>query len=266
VGALRGRHEVIALSRASGDIANGATLRDLGPVDHAFHLAARTFVPASWADPVAFVQCNVVGTANVLAYCKRVSAPLTFVSAYIYGRAQQMPIREDAPPKPNNPYALSKHLAEQLCQFAAAHEGLRVTVVRPFNLYGPNQPDHFLIPTILRQVNEGSAIVLKDLSPKRDYLHLDDLVRLLVATLETDGASYRVVNAGSGTSYSVRQIAEFIQRAAGTALPVRDEGRPRYEEIDDVRADITAAGELFGWKPEIALPTGIARLVAPELR
>ena len=259
--ALEKNHQVISLSRRSGDIADPETLLQLEPVDHVFHLAGRTFVPDSWKDPGEFLATNVLGTSNVLGFCRRVSAPLTFVSAYLYGKPERLPVRENAAPRPNNPYALSKHLAEQLCQFSAQHEGVEVTVIRPFNIYGPGQAEHFLIPTIVRQLRQGGPIKVMDLAPKRDYLHVDDLVDLLIATLSKRGESYRVINAGSGESHSVREIVDIVQAAAGTALPVVDEGQARYEEIDDVRADITVARQALGWSPRIPLRTGIEPLL-----
>jgi GDP-4-dehydro-6-deoxy-D-mannose reductase len=258
---LRNSHEVLTLSRNDGDIADPRTLEQVKPVDHVFHLAGRTFVPNSWKDTVGFMNTNVVGTANVIAYCRRLNAPLTFVSAYVYGKPERLPIGEDDKPKPNNPYALSKYLAEQLCEFAAGHDGHSVTVIRPFNIYGPGQPEHFLIPTIVRQLKAGGPIRVMDLAPKRDYLHLDDLVRLLTSTPARSDKPYRVVNAGSGESHSVGEIIDVVQDVAGTSLEVLDEGKPRHEELDDVRADIALARKEFGWKPSISLSEGTDRLL-----
>lgn len=260
--AITTSHEVIPLFHDAGDIADAATLSGIAPVDHVFHLAARTFVPDSWKDPAGFLDCNVIGTANVLKYCRRASASLTFVSAYVYGKPQKLPLSEDDIPKPNNPYALSKYLAEQLCEFAARSEGLRVTVVRPFNVYGPGQPERFLIPTVISQVKAGVPVRVLDLTPKRDYVHVDDLVNLLVTTLTRKDDRYCLVNAGSSKSYSVKEVVDIVQEAAGTSLPVIDEKRSRHEELDDVRADISLAGKWFGWAPKIPLKTGIARILA----
>jgi GDP-4-dehydro-6-deoxy-D-mannose reductase len=262
VRAIGNRYDVVPLSSAAGDISSADTLSRLSAVDHVIHLAGRTFVPASWDDPTEFVRTNVVGTANVLAFCRRISAPLTFVSAYIYGRPDRLPIPEHAAPKPNNPYALSKYLGEQLCEFAARYQGARVTVVRPFNIYGPNQPIHFLIPTIVQQVRAGGPIRVKDLAPRRDYIYVDDLIRLIAATIENADEPYRVVNAGSGQSHSVGEVVQWIQQAAGTTLPVLNGDSPRYQEIDDVRADITLAARTFDWSPTISLPAGLQRVVA----
>lgn len=256
-------HQVTTLSRRDGDIADPDTLQHLAPVDHVFHLAARTFVPDSWKDPAGFLRCNVVGTANVLAYCRRAACSLTFVSAYVYGRPEKLPVDEDSRPRPNNPYALSKYLAEQLCAFSAQYEGVATTVVRPFNIFGPNQADHFLMPRIIRQVKAGGPVRVMDLSPKRDYLHIDDLVDLLLATLKRGDSPFRVVNAGSGESHSVGEIADIIQDVAGTDFEVVDEAQPRYEELHDVRADVSRARRELGWSPRLTFRQGIESLVAP---
>ena len=262
VRALERDHEVLPLSRSDGDIADASTLDRVDRVDHVFHLAARTFVPDSWRDPIGFVNTNVLGTANVIAYCARCSAGLTFVSAYIYGVPQRLPIEEHSVPKPNNPYAVSKYMAELLCEFAARAYNLAISVVRPFNVYGDQQDERFLIPSIIRQVRLGEAIRLKDLAPKRDYIHVEDLVDLLVATMTHPSKGFRVINAGSGESYSVRQIVDLVQEVAGTALPVTDERQPRNEEIADVRADTRLAQTALGWSPQISLRDGLRKLLA----
>ena len=160
------------VTSADGDIADPHTLADLPGAAQVFHLAARTFVPDSWRDPAGFVSANVLGSVNVLEYCRKHRAQLTFVSGYLYGKPRHLPISETSPPCPNNPYALSKHLAEQECAFYASEFGLPVTVIRPFNVFGPGQKSHFLIPAIVRQLFGSKAIVVKDLEPRRDYIYL----------------------------------------------------------------------------------------------
>src|SRR5207248_4261917 len=120
----------------------------------------------------------------------------------------------------------------------------------PFNVYGPGQSRRFLIPTIVDQVRVGRQIRVMDLAPKRDYLYIDDLVELLVATMASRDKPYRVMNAGSGQSHSVKDVIDTVQEVANTRLAVVEEQQPRQEELDDVRADITAAREALGWVPQ----------------
>jgi len=178
---------IIELSRHDGDIADPKTLASIEPVEQVFHLAGRTFVPDSWEKPLEFHRTNALGTGNVLEYCRLHGARLTFVSAYLYGLPDRLPVWEQCLPRPNNPYALSKYIAEQLCEFYAAYHGVHVTVMRPFNLFGPGQKEHFLIPHIVNQVRLRQAIHVKDLEPRRDYLYVDDLVDALMRTLDGPG-------------------------------------------------------------------------------
>jgi nucleoside-diphosphate-sugar epimerase len=258
----RAGHDVVTLQRADGDITEKATWARLPAVTHVFHLAARSYVPDSWRDPAAFFHTNVTGAIQALEYCRANGTHLVFASGYVYGLPSRLPIREDDPTAPNNPYALSKYLAEQICAFYAA-TGLPVTVVRPFNIFGPGQRREFLIPTILEQVRTRERIQVKDLTPRRDYLFIDDFVTALMFTIEQPGG-HRVLNIGSGISYSVREVIDVIQLAAGTSLPVVGEESPRPNEISETRADITRAQTLLGWSPRYTFAEGIERLLAAE--
>jgi GDP-4-dehydro-6-deoxy-D-mannose reductase len=256
----RAGHDVIALRRSDGDVTEAATWARIPAVDHVFHLAARSFVPESWRDPAGFLHTNVSGTARGLEYSRANGAHFVFVSGYLYGRPMRLPIQEDDPQEPNNPYALSKFLAERVCAFYATSMDLRVTVIRPFNVYGSGQRPEFLIPTILDHIRNGTDIRVKDLAPCRDYVGLDDLVAALLRTIERPGG-HRVFNIGSGVSHSVRDIIDVIQAAAGTRLPVVSSEELRPDEIPDVRADITRARTILGWEPRYSLAEGIERLV-----
>jgi|SRR5262245_53649840 len=254
-------HAVTALRHADGDVAEADTWTRLAPADHVVHLAARSYVPDSWRDPAGFHHTNVTGTARALAYSARHGAHLVLASAYVYGVPARLPIREDDPVAPNNPYAESKVAAERVCAEHARATGLPVTIVRPFNVFGPGQRPEFLIPTILAQVRGGHDIRVKDLTPRRDFVFLADLVTALTRTIAAPRGT-RVVNIGSGVSHSVAEVIDAIQAAAGTRLPVVSEGEPRPNEIPDVRADITRARTLLDWRPRYSLAEGIKQMVA----
>jgi GDP-4-dehydro-6-deoxy-D-mannose reductase len=259
-GLISAGHDVIEMARSQGDVAELETWAGLPTVDHVFHLAGRSYVPDSWHDPASFINANVGGTTRALNYCRSSGAHFVFVSAYIYGIPKRLPIREDDPVNPNNPYALSKVLAERVCEFYAVEMRVPVTVVRPFNIFGPGQRREFLIPTIIEQVLHGDTIHVKDLSPRRDYLEVDDLVSALNKVVEAP-QGHRVFNIGSGISYSVREMIDVIQTTACTELPIAVDSEPRINEIADVRADITRARTALGWQPRRTFAEGIERLV-----
>jgi nucleoside-diphosphate-sugar epimerase len=254
---------VIGLSTTDGDIADQATLRPYrsSEIQHVFHLAARSFVPQSWSEPIEFHRVNTTGTLNVLEFCRERRISLTYVSAYLYGQPVEQPIREDHPLVPNNPYALSKMQAEIACEFYARTHDLQVAVIRPFNVYGFGQDDNFLIPTILRQVLSANEIKVEDLAPKRDYLYIDDLVELLLATLNAP-PGYSVYNGGTGSSLSVAEVIAAAQAEADTSKPVRCGQSVRSHEIHDTRADVEKARSELGWSPKYEFREGVRTIVA----
>jgi nucleoside-diphosphate-sugar epimerase len=221
------------------------------------HLAARTFVPDSWNDPGSFMRVNLHGTIAALGYCRTHAARLVFLSSYLYGDPERLPISEHAPLAAHNPYALSKKLAEEACRFFADRFGVNVTVLRPFNVYGTGQPEQFLIPSIIRQLEQGEEIRVKDLAPKRDYVYVRDVVRAIAKAAERRHA-FGVFNVGSGTSHSVDALIGTIQEVWKKQLPVVSAGERRKGEIMDTIADIRHAERELGWKPHYTLRQGLA--------
>lgn len=228
-------------------------------ITHVYHLAARTFVPASWEMPEDFYSVNIMGTLNVLEFCRKNNISLTLVSAYIYGKQKEMPISESSAVEPNNPYAISKYMAETACHEYAREFDLSVTIVRPFNIYGINQPEHFLLPTIIKQAMDDEQIEVMDLVPKRDYLYLEDLVDALVMTMGHKGV--HVYNAGSGVSYSVAEIIASVQSVLGTEKQVVSKKVERVSEVLDVVADISLIQNKLGWSPKTSFKQGIEYIV-----
>lgn len=256
--------KVVALSSSMGDISGNEWWNKIpaGEIEHFYHCAGETFVPNSWNDPLRYIRVNALGTGSVLEFCRARKCSLTYVSAYVYGSEVSNPISESTLPKPNNPYALSKRMGEELCEFYAANFGVRVSVVRPFNIYGPGQKDNFLVPFILGQVKEGKEIRVKDLEPKRDYIYIDDVVSCIIKTAEAK--EFNIFNAGTGRSVSVRELIDEIQSAAGTSLPVVSENTVRSNEISDTVADISRARTILGWLPSFSLRDGISRILKLE--
>lgn len=252
-------HSVQEYSSAQGDIARGEL--PAGKVEHVFHLAAKTFVPDSWKFPRRFYEVNVLGTLNVLEHCLKYGASLTFISSYVYGQPECLPISEDHPLRAVNPYGQTKLAAEDICNFYAANFQIPITVIRPFNLYGPGQGDHFLIPTLVKQAlsPEISEIVVSDPAPRRDYIYIGDLIDLLVRVAEAPKPG--AYNAGSGCSYSVAEIVALLNGLLPAPKPLRTRGESRPNEIPDVVADIRKARGDFGWEPRISMRDGLARML-----
>lgn len=259
-------HDVKTLYSRNGDIADRNTFEkfERGSVEHVFHLAGKTFVPDSWENPQLFCHTNVLGTVNVMEFCRKHQIPITFVSAYVYGHPDSLPISENNAICPSNPYALSKRLAEEVCEFYARAYNLPVTVIRPFNVYGIGQSESFLIPVIVSQaLDKGEEIIVKDLAPKRDYIYLEDLVMALLATLKEPNG-YRVYNIGSGASLSVQEVINVVQDVLGTNKKVVCANLARSNELMDVVADISKAENELGWHPYFSFHEGIENLIRYE--
>ena len=253
--------EVITATRASGDIEDEATWRAFPQADVVVHLAGKSFVPASWHEPKEFLRSNFLGTIAAVDYCRQHHARLVFLSSYAYAVRTARPIPESAPLHATTPYALTKQLAEEVCHFFAEHYGVNVTVLRPFNVYGADQGASFLIPSIIRAIENGETIRVRDLEPRRDYVHVDDVVRAMFAAT-TGPSGYSVFNIGSGISHSVAEVIALIQKAWGTTLSVQSDGERRTNEIMDTVADIRAAELALGWRPAISLADGFVRMRA----
>lgn len=248
--------KVLPVTRQEGDICDPQFWNALPAASTLFHLAGRSYVPDSWSDNVNFMNANVLGTQQALNWCKGNGADIVFASAYVYGQPQRLPINEDHPLRPNNPYALSKCLAEQLCEFATEHDNLSVTALRLFNVYGAGQRPEFLIPTILKQIASKSEITVMDLEPRRDYVYVEDVISAFLSAIDAP-SGYNCINIGSGVSLSVREIVEIAQSVCGTSLPVSSACLGRRNELPDVRADIFRAKTLLGWHPKWEFAAGI---------
>jgi nucleoside-diphosphate-sugar epimerase len=258
-------HRVHAVRRLDGDVAEPATWQGYPDADVVVHLAANNFVPASWQAPWAVLRENVLGAVAALDYCRERGSRLILPSSYMYGNPDRLPVTEDAPVRVNNPYALSKSLAEQVCQFYSMSFGVGTIIMRLFNVYGPGQGDDFLIPTIIRQLHAGDEIRLQDLTPRRDFVYVLDVVDAISRAIAA-GGSFVTINIGSGESHSVRDLVETIQRVWGTALPLRSDEAARPAEIMDTVADISRAAEQLGWKPRYDLLHGVEDMHAHDKR
>ena len=229
--------------------------KDPESIDVIYHLAAKTFVPDSWQDPVKFTKVNVLGTNKVLEFCRKYNIQLVYISSYAYGIPAYLPIDEDHPVSAVNPYGLSKIFGENLCKFYGDHFDLSYIIVRPFNVLGMLNNKKLLIPEIIEQIKQAKAITVKDLKPKRDYVFIDDLIAFLVTICgQTNNEIY---NIGSGRSYAVEDIISIMQTVYGTQLPVHSSENERKNEIPETCADISKAKRDFNWTPRITFEEGV---------
>jgi len=251
-------HQVTETDVPQGDITLEETLNPFleKKIEHVFHLAGKTFVPESWQRPFGFYHVNVLGTVNVLEFCRKTGAGLTYVSSYLYGQPDYLPIDETHPVKAYNPYSHSKVEAENICRFFAEAYGLKILILRPFNAYGPGQSSRFIIPDIIEMTLNPHLPVVEvvDLRPRRDYIFVDDLVDAFLKTLQAQPGIY---NLGSGYSVSVEEIISLASDLTGIKKEYRARGPERTNEIFDLYADVSKAGKELNWSPETSFKTGL---------
>jgi nucleoside-diphosphate-sugar epimerase len=255
-------HSVVEFDVAQGDVTSVEDLERFAglEIDHVFHLAGKTFVPDSWKNPFGFYQVNVMGTTNILEFCRKTGARLTYISSYLYGEPDYLPVDELHPVKSYNPYSQSKIIADSICQFYARYYNIPVTIFRPFNAFGPGQSALFLIPEIIEKVMNSniSEVEVMDLRPKRDYIFIDDLVDALVLSLNNQLGIY---NIGSGYSKSVEEIIQLVMKHSGITKPYRSKAVTRPNEIFDLYAGISKAEAGLGWKPKTPFEDGIKQCI-----
>ncbi len=246
----------------SGDITKNESYYNLNQLEfsHCFHLAAKSYVPDSWLKPDEFIKTNVYGTEKILELCRIKNASLTFMSSYLYGIPKKLPIAENHPLQPNNPYAFSKHMAEDLCKFYSDFYNVKINILRPFNIYGLGQDERFLIPMLIEQTLNEKEIVVKDLIPKRDYVFILDVVEALILTLNST-QKFQALNIGSGSSLSVAEVIEEIKKVTGISKNVKSSNEIRINEIPDTVADISLAKNSLGWEPRIKFAEGLKKII-----
>jgi GDP-4-dehydro-6-deoxy-D-mannose reductase len=259
----------------SADITNADRVRSLvreSAPDAVFHLAAQSFVPASREDPSATIATNVAGTANVLE-AVREHAPQASVlvvgSADAYGavKANQLPVREEQPLAPRNPYAASKAAAELIAMQYARAGWCKVVATRSFNHTGPGQRPVFAVASFALQVaaikagRQRPTIEVGDLTPRRDFCDVRDVVDAYVR-LAAHGETGRAYNVCTGTDVSMTDIVNQLLSASGVAAQICQKPElVRPTEIPVLRGDPSLIVGQTGWEPKTPLTQTLADML-----
>ncbi len=240
-----------------------AALESEGPFDAVINLAARAGVRQSVADPQVYIDTNMTGTRLLLDLCRRCEIPkfLLASTSSVYGAHNTRPYREDADvSRPLSPYAASKLGAEALCHSYHHVHGLDISVVRYFTVYGPSGRPDMSVFRFIQWIREGRPVtVFGDGSQSRDFTFVEDIARGTVAALAPQG--FAVINLGGDAPETINHLIELVEEETGRIANIENQPMHRAD-VTATWADITAAGERLGWRPEVSLEEGVAEAVA----
>ncbi|PCR98054.1 NAD-dependent dehydratase [Pseudomonas fluorescens] len=257
------------------DLTDPQSLIDLWPQlpDAVIHLAGQTFVPEAFRDPARTFDINLLGTLNLLQALKArgFKGPFLYVSSGdVYGQVDEsaLPITEQQPPCPRNPYAVSKLSAEFLSLQWGLSEGWPVLVARPFNHIGTGQKDSFVIASAARQINrikqglQTPQLEVGDIDVTRDFLDVDDVVSAYFALLEK-GTPGQVYNICSGHEQSIRSLIEQMGDLAEVELQlVQDPARMRRADQRRVCGSHQRLAQTTGWTPQISIQQSLRAILS----
>lgn len=250
----------------AGDIRDPHGVRQaMRGCDVVLHLAALIAIPYSYHSPDTYVDTNVKGTLNIVQAARDldVERVVHTSTSEVYGTARFVPITEDHPLQGQSPYSASKIGADQMALSFHASFETPVTVIRPFNTYGPRQSARAVIPTIITQIAAGAReIRLGALHPTRDFNFVRDTVRGFVAVAEAEAAIGRVVNIASDHEISIADTAALIAERMGQDVRITCENerlRPEGSEVERLWGSNALARELTGWRPDYAGRDGLVR-------
>jgi NAD dependent epimerase/dehydratase len=243
-----------------GDLKDPETVRK-AVADRAwvFHLGALIAIPYSYDNPYDVVQTNVLGTAHVLDACRdsRALERLVLTStSEVYGTAQYVPIDEAHPLRGQSPYAATKIGADALGESYHRAFGVPVSILRPFNTFGPRQSARAIIPTIISQALARPTVRLGSLEPRRDLTYVKDTVSGFLSIAACEAAVGRVVNIGRGDDLSIGELVERIGARLGTPIKVEIDPtrvRPAASEVGRLVAGTALAKSLWEWEPRYSL-------------
>jgi NAD dependent epimerase/dehydratase len=252
----------------SGDVRDPHYCREIvRGQDIVFHLAALIAIPYSYVAPESYVDVNVLGTLNICQAARDLGGVRVMhtSTSEVYGTAQYVPIDENHPLQAQSPYSASKVGADAMATSFHNAFNLPVTIVRPFNTYGPRQSARAVIPTIISQIAAGQTeINLGDTSPTRDFNYVADTCSGFSMLAECDAAVGQVVNIGSNFEISIADTFETIRRIMGSSASLTVDPnriRPPDSEVFRLWCDNRRIQELVGFSPAYSIEAGLKKTI-----
>ncbi|WP_097014073.1 NAD-dependent 4,6-dehydratase LegB [Anaerocolumna aminovalerica] len=236
-------------------------------VDQVFHLAALIAIPFSYHSPDSYVDTNIKGTLNVLQAARKLETSRILVTSTseVYGTAKYVPIDEQHPFQGQSPYSATKIGADRLAESFYRSFNLPISIVRPFNTYGPRQSARAVIPTIILQLLSGKEYIeLGALTPTRDFNYVKDTANGFIEIAKSDKSIGEEINIATQNEISIRQLAEeLIRQINPKAKIVCDEQRlrPEKSEVNRLLGSHEKIKRLTNWKPDYTFEQGLAETI-----
>ncbi len=252
----------------SSDVRDPNGVREaLKGVDGVFHLAALIAIPFSYHSPDSYVDTNIKGTLNILQAARELETERIMITSTseVYGTAQYVPIDEKHPFQGQSPYSATKIGADRLAESFYRSFNLPISIVRPFNTYGPRQSARAVIPTIISQLLSGKEeIKLGSLTPTRDFNYVKDTVAGFIAIAESDKTIGEEINIATQQEISIGELAnEIIRQINPNAQIICDEQRlrPKKSEVNRLLGSNEKIERLTDWKPQYTFEQGIEETI-----
>jgi len=256
------------LEVVTGDVRDPNYCREICKgIDIVFHLAALIAIPYSYVAPDSYVDTNVKGTLNICQAARDCGVKRIMVTSTseVYGTARYVPIDEKHPLQPQSPYSASKIGADAIAMSFYNAFKLPITIVRPFNTYGPRQSARAVIPTIISQIAGGmKEIKLGDLSPTRDFNYVEDTCRGFIKLAKCEQAIGETVNIGSNYEISIKDTLDLIKDIMHSDVRFitdKQRIRPGNSEVFRLWCDNTKIRELTGFAPKYSIREGLEKTV-----
>jgi NAD dependent epimerase/dehydratase len=250
-----------------GDLKDFNAIRDsMKDQDIVFHLGSLIAIPYSYVHSRETVETNVLGALNVLMAMKEtgVEKLVHTSTSEVYGTAQYVPIDEKHPINPQSPYAASKASADSLAMSFHHSYDLPISIIRPFNTFGPRQSARAIIPTIITQALTQKEVKLGSLTPTRDFTYVSDTVEGFIKIAECKKSIGEVINIGSDQEISIGELADKIISVMNKKIKIKQEKqriRPINSEVERLRTSNEKAKKLLNWKPMVALDNGLKQTI-----
>ncbi len=233
-------------------------------IDIVFHLSSLIAIPHSYESPYSYLETNALGALNLFESLldSNISKIIHTSTSEVYGEYDTVPIGEDNINIARSPYSATKIAADQLAYSYFSTYDLPITIIRPFNTYGPRQSNRAIIPTIITQILNSKILELGSLYPTRDFTYINDTISGFISIAENKKSVGEIINIGSGYEISIENLVELIQSLMKSNLNIKINNirkRPTTGEVFRLKANINKANRVLNWKPSFKGKKGLMK-------